>query len=1062
MGITNNDIQLLNSYSYALKNNVTDAQALERTLSGMSPAAKNFAAQMQSGTASVNSLTTATKAAQLGMKVLQSVMNIGISLAISYGISKLIQFIDDLIETEEEAKQKHEELIQSINNNIEQHKKEQKELSAIIKEYKNYEDYTSYTAEEKEHLKTIQDQLIETYGYEASGIDLVNGKYDEQIQKLKELEMEREKSNNANYWALYDESKADYENNSGFSWKNKYTWANKDETINASNAISPLQQALNGVLDIESYTDSYGFGGKNYTREITYALKTVDEDGNPLNAKQMLDQVLAIQERLNEIRLDPSAEMQAVAASQDFLDLQTQVADWITYYNQEVQTYETTLNDLAKSVAHTQQVIIDGESYNVDNVTPKVYQEFRKKLIESWQTKDPELAKAIKDYLDETFNDVAYMSDFDRQWYSKQTTIEKNIAKQHIDMHKGESVFDINDYAESIEDTSKAVSSLATAYKQISDGEISTSEMLTLFKKYPELSQYAEDTDLLAQKIRELAMTEVTPLIKQLIALRDTIKDPDQKSQIDGLVNSLYRLGSLSDSIDKTAESVKKVKVSDYIKYEENQLDHIIDKLETEKDKQNEILDNLKAQKEELEKIISEYEKTADIVGKYIDKTQIKPLEDRKTEIEEYYNAEIEKLKEENEERDRNIDLQEKQAALANARKSKVRVYSETSGWTYEKDVNAIEKAEQELKDLENEISIDALEKQREKEVKSIEEQIEAWENYKDEWQKQVDAITEADEELIASKVLGSEWHEKIANKDINIMNDYGSRYAAYNNRLKNQVNVEINNMEKAIKAREKEIDKWKGYKTELSNLNDDIADENAEYLSNFSAFVQGENVTWQARLAMIKKNIEKLKRLEAEANNTSSPASNISAAISNAADSISGLYSVTYDGKILNLYNNQEQAEKDMRRLAENIVKKRVDISKIPSGALEAMITSIIGNMKIEKRFAKGGISTSTGLAWLDGSKNNSEVIFNSRQAKELYNLVHNGDFSNAIKNNILSQLKSSLNSNIGQNNKSDTINSINISFPNANINATDYDSFKGFMDRYTNDLLLKMQVGL
>lgn len=1056
LGITQNDIKLLSDYDKQLRINAQDTAALGATYQQMTPGAQSFATQMQAGTASMKSLTVATKAAQLGLKALNAALNIGISLLVSYGISKLIQTFDDLIETEEEAKQKHEELMQSINNNIEQHKKEQKELAALIKEYESYEDYTTYTAEEKERLKEIQDQLIETYGYEANGIDLVNGKYDEQIQKLKELEKERDKANNANYWALYDEAKKDYENNSGFSWKNSYTWANKDQTINATNAISPLQQALNGVLGIESYTDSYGIGGKNYTREVTYALKVVDENGNPLNSQQMLDQVLAIQDRLNEIRLDPSVEMQAVAASQDFLELQTQVADWVAYYSKEAQAYEKTLSDLAKSVANTQDVVIDGQIYNVDNVTPEVYQEFKKKLIDSWKTTDPELAEAIREYLNNTFTEAAYQTPFDRYWNSKLETDAKNLAKQHAKINEEELTFDINDYAESIEDTSKAVTSLASAYKQISDGEISTSEMLTLFKKYPQLAQYAEDTDLLAQKIRELAMTEVTPLIKELIILRDTIKDPEQKSQIDGLVNSLYRLGSLSDSIDKTAKSVKEVKVSDYLKYEEKQIDHIIDKLEAEKDAQNEILDNLKAQKEELESIIDEYEKTASIVGKYIDKTQIKPLEDRKTEIEEYYNTEIEKLKEENEERDRNIDLQEKQAALANARKTKVRNYDETGGWGYTQDINAIQKAEKELKDLENEIAIDTLEKQRDEEVKGIEEQIEAWENYKDEWQKQVDAITEADEELIASKVLGVEWHEKVANKDVSIMVDYGSRYAAYNDRLKNQVNIEIANMEKAIKARDKEIDKWKQYKTELSNLNDDIADENAEYLKELSTFVNDEDMIWKDRLKKIKANVEELNRLNGKATETPSTT------VSSSEESTSGLYALVYDGKDMAIYRSQSDAEKGKRRIAEQIAKERSKSSSLPAGVLEAMIASIIETIKVEKRYAKGGINTATGLAWLDGTGTSSEVVFNSKQAKELYDIVRSGEFGNSVMNNIISSLKSYLGQLKGANQHNNNTSTITISFPNAHIDATDYDSFKGFMDRYTTDLLTKMQVGL
>ena len=38
---------------------------------------------------------------------------------------------------------------------------------------------------------------------------------------------------------------------------------------------------------------------------------------------------------------------------------------------------------------------------------------------------------------------------------------------------------------------------------------------------------------------------------------------------------------------------------------------------------------------------------------------------------------------------------------------------------------------------------------------------------------------------------------------------------------------------------------------------------------------------------------------------------------------------------------------------------------------------------------------------------------------------------------------------------------NIINVSFAGANINAESYESFKGFMDKYTNDLFMQLQTG-
>lgn len=43
-------------------------------------------------------------------------------------------------------------------------------------------------AQTKSELLSLQQSLVETYGAQAKGIDLVNGSYDEQIAKIKEIE----------------------------------------------------------------------------------------------------------------------------------------------------------------------------------------------------------------------------------------------------------------------------------------------------------------------------------------------------------------------------------------------------------------------------------------------------------------------------------------------------------------------------------------------------------------------------------------------------------------------------------------------------------------------------------------------------------------------------------------------------------------------------------------------------------------------------------------------------------------------------------------------------------
>lgn len=88
----------------------------------------------------------------------------------------------------EEHKQKMKEASEELNQTWQDEKSAIEDALTQYNEYnKKLKDSTlsiSEVNDVKSQLKDIQDKLIETFGNEAEGIDLVNGKYDEQISKL--------------------------------------------------------------------------------------------------------------------------------------------------------------------------------------------------------------------------------------------------------------------------------------------------------------------------------------------------------------------------------------------------------------------------------------------------------------------------------------------------------------------------------------------------------------------------------------------------------------------------------------------------------------------------------------------------------------------------------------------------------------------------------------------------------------------------------------------------------------------------------------------------------------
>ena len=176
----------------------------------------------------------------------------------------------------------------------------------------------------------------------------------------------------------------------------------------------------------------------------------------------------------------------------------------------------------------------------------------------------------------------------------------------------------------------------------------------------------------------------------------------------------------------------------------------------------------------------------------YIDslaQKEIDALEKQKQAIEDKYNAEIDKINETNDALNDEIALQEKLEALAKAQNKKVRIYREGQGFVYENDQSAVDEAKASLtqyqKEQDTKKEIKRLEDIRDATIESVEEQIEYWEKYRDEWKDMVNSYTEQQNKLIAEQVLGislegENWEKRLGN-----LQDYVDRYNSILSQLK-------------------------------------------------------------------------------------------------------------------------------------------------------------------------------------------------------------------------------------------------------------------------------------
>ena len=132
-----------------------------------------------------------SKIASIGLQAASIALNAAITMGVSIGISLLTSQIIKMIRAKEDARKKTLELTNT-------YKEEQETLDGQIAKYKELKtklDNENLSADEsrsiKEQLLGIQESLVDLYGEEASNLDLVNGKYREQLGLLGQLTKEK-------------------------------------------------------------------------------------------------------------------------------------------------------------------------------------------------------------------------------------------------------------------------------------------------------------------------------------------------------------------------------------------------------------------------------------------------------------------------------------------------------------------------------------------------------------------------------------------------------------------------------------------------------------------------------------------------------------------------------------------------------------------------------------------------------------------------------------------------------------------------------------------------------
>lgn len=983
--------------------------------------------------------------------------------------SKEVEKYNKKLEKAEKANQK---LIESFNEYEEGAKSLNGELDGLEEILIDYQKLISSTDDlttVKSELVNLQDSIIDKYGDEANGIDVVNKALEENIRLYREDINQKNKDfvsqNRHKFFDARDvvESttqtvKASNDINSNKYWSQKTidNWiANgvKIKSINQQgNSYNPLADPITKSVTIK--TDKQGVEAN---KEIISQLRLMaelysEQDGFQQEKLDLLYEEIKVRESAQVLYEDYISRQNNVDAYNEVSEATWNKLDELKSKYTELQNKVATTDSLVvMQNASTELLEVENELKSLQSVNSlvsdevehlfSVYENGARQVRTSTDVMEGTLEAHKENFemIEKYNNALDTLADgksisVEDMWTFVDNDLNGDLrflqeTQEGMQVSMDEFVKSKDEYIRSVMESTRARIQENKTEVNCLLREIELLEAKTLVKKGASVNSPAD-------------VQAWTKRNQQVNALNSKLKELEKSIKEDEYALSLY-----NNELGYSLELTQKI-ASNYLNAFTDQIDKITDSLENQKETLEdeletleEQLDVLEKQKETLEETIDNYETIADYISEIVRdeadalKEQQEEIEnsydERIKSIEDFYDAEIEKLQEANKERERNIELEEKLLALENAKNKRVKVYNETSGsFEYRGDQDAAMTARKEVQEtqanFELEDKISKLEKTRDELVKQIEDekasvtdsfesQIEALEEYAEKWEEISKEVTDAEKDMLAEQIAGSDWREKIKNKDTAILTKFKNNYKNYNTELNNLVTGEIASLEKSIdakkkdiEAKDKEIQSWNDYKDKVQQAAKDIENSLNGYTALLNDIKLSESSNFAEREAALATFKDKYLGYMNQ--------------IKEAQKQISD---VNLGGITLDVGNIQYSAE-FLATYLEAILAMRKALHETATGyglvnsehdakiaqAAQVIDDDIIAAVKKLRGYSTGGTADRTGLAMLHGTKSSAETIFNATDSKKLYDLVHNtNNISAMLANNIMRNLNNNSN---------------------------------------------------
>ena len=557
--------------------------------------------QMQTNKERIQQLSSSTTTLTLKQRALNAVMSVGKmafsmlgNALIGLAISAAINVIGKLINAAEEARQKAQEAAETLqeeNDTIDE------QIESVIQLRKALDDNNlseSETANTKEQLLEIQTNLVDKYGEEAKGIDLVNGKLVEQIDNYNKLKQ-------AKFQEAYRENTSGY--NTAYDKMTK-----QNAVLTGQRLISVYKTYPNDIMAFyqDAYKELIKAGFKSYIYEAGTKVGDIAVDLQLPVDLQLQGDIYTINEALQKAydsikqRADSSSKEVQDAAKVTLEYLSSVISDYSkktideneAMYGQMLIYNSTTYSKDFQALLKAQsEYRIAQENNDVEQITEieQSYADTKRRIIEYANSVGD---TAVVKYLEKYFNDLAsaedkatVSTDVSTDSASNLTTALEKLKDVLSDFDSAENTYTsaMQKIAEGTALTAKEIQALleldpelANKFKITADGfTFDYEDLLNSYqKKKDEFKQSVQNQDditilkseresLQKEYEKEAQSLNNSASLSRILYLKDKLNNGTitngERIELDSLSNEVANYGKLNSLLEQIKQKDKEI-----------------------------------------------------------------------------------------------------------------------------------------------------------------------------------------------------------------------------------------------------------------------------------------------------------------------------------------------------------------------------------------------------------------------------------------------------------------------------------------------------------------------